>query len=74
LGKKETIHPANTGMDDSYTVLDDSYLKQLMDNADSFRFTGTKNGKEVVNEVFVIGADCCHINKVSGNESVTVTP
>ncbi len=74
LGTKEVIHPENAGMDGSYTVLDDSYMKQLMNTIDSFRFTGTKNGKEIVNEVFAIGGDCCHINKVSGKELVIITP
>lgn len=68
----EEIHieqslPANG----SYIVLDDGYRKKLENSADTFTFIGMKDKKEVVRELYVISADCCHINKVSGNNEVT---
>ncbi len=53
-----------------YIVLDDSYQKKLEQHTDNFRFVGMKNGQKVVDEPFVIGADCCHISKVSGKETI----
>lgn len=71
LSNNSTIRTANNSTPDgSYTVLDDSYQKQLVNATDSFRFIGIKNGKQVVKETFVIGADCCHINKQSGKTEV----
>lgn len=71
LSNNSTIRTANNSTPDgSYTVLDDSYQKQLVNATDSFRFIGIKNGKQVVKETFVISADCCHINKQSGKTEV----
>ncbi len=68
----EVIRIEQTMPNGTYIVLDDSYLKKLQNQADTFRFIGIKNSKEVVNELYVITADCCHINKRSGAESVTI--
>jgi hypothetical protein len=62
----------NTNPDGSYTVLDDSYQKKLAQSTAEFRFVAIKAGKELVNELYVISADCCHISKVSGKEEVVV--
>lgn len=62
----------NTNPDGSYTVLDDSYQKKLSQSTAEFRFVAIKAGKELVNELYVISADCCHISKVSGKEEVVV--
>jgi hypothetical protein len=61
-------HPAA----DSYTVLDDGFQKTLANRQETFLFTGFRDGRKVVEEPFVISADCCHIGKVSGNSVVTI--
>jgi hypothetical protein len=55
-----------------YNVMDDSYQKQLANRSDDFRFIGIKNGVKVVDEPYRISADCCHISKVSGKDTVMV--
>jgi hypothetical protein len=70
---KETIRPAHHGKADGYyVVLDDSYQKKLQNMNASFRFIGIKDGKEVISQVFRIGADCCHISKIEGPEEITL--
>lgn len=70
---QEIIRPdANNAMEGHFIVLDDSYVKKLANQQDSFRFIGIKNGKEVLSEPFAIGADCCHVNKISGREQITL--
>lgn len=56
--------------DSSYIVLDDGYLQKMQNQSDTFYFIGIKNGVEVVNEPFVISADCCHVNKQSGKTNI----
>jgi hypothetical protein len=55
-----------------YVVMDDSYQQELAETEDNFRFTGWKNNQLVVNELYRIGADKCHIYKKSGADSVVV--
>ena len=55
-----------------YTVLDESYLKQLQNATDKFQFVGIKDGVKLVDEVFTISADCCHVSKVEGKNIITI--
>lgn len=58
--------------DSSYVVLDDGYLTKMQNQTDTFYFIGKKGGVEVVREPFAINADCCHVNKLSGKDVITV--
>jgi hypothetical protein len=69
-GEKITLSQDMT--EGRYVVLDDSYKGRLENSKDDFQFVGVKDGKTVVDETFQISADCCHINKVSGKETVVV--
>jgi hypothetical protein len=55
-----------------YTVLDDGYQKQLQNRSDKFQFIGMKNGVKVVDETYTISADCCHVNRETGNTVITL--
>lgn len=55
-----------------FAVLDDSYKSKLANAKDEFRFVGMKGGKVVVDEAFVISADCCHVHKESGIDTVVI--
>lgn len=68
-GNAETIRP-DQNMEGAYIVLDDSYRGKLQNDKDKFRLVGMKEGKKVVDELFVIGADCCHIQKIEGKEDI----
>lgn len=55
---------------DSYVVIDDSYIQKLQNTTDEFHFIGMRNGKKMIDEVYVISADCCHIKKEKGKERI----
>jgi len=61
------MHPA---IEHSYIVVDDSYQKNLVNQTDTFQLIGKKDGEIIMNEPFVINADCCHINKLSGKSEI----
>jgi hypothetical protein len=54
--------PENNGY---YPILTDSQLHSISAEGTPIEFVGFKNGAEVVNRVFVIGHDCCHIKAVT---------
>jgi hypothetical protein len=58
--------------DSIYTVLDDNYVNELKNEQDTFVFYGYYRGVLVVEETFVIEADECHVQKISGKESVVI--
>jgi len=68
----ETIHYENTGEVGYYTVLDDSYQKKMPNSTLRFQFVGMKNGERLVQEDYRITADCCHIDKLGGRDSVVI--
>ncbi|RYD57149.1 MAG: hypothetical protein EOP56_10130 [Sphingobacteriales bacterium] len=55
-----------------YTVVDDSRRKDLQDRKVELKFVGMKDGKEVVNETYMVTADCCHIEKISGKTEIVL--
>ena len=68
----QKIRPEQQAGTDYYVVLDDSYHPQLKNKEDNFRFVGWKNNQVVVDQVYRIGGDNCHISKKSGADSVTL--
>lgn len=56
----------------AYVVLDDSYVNKMYNSRLQFRFVGIKNNIVVVDEAYTISADCCHINKESGKETIVI--
>ena len=63
----------NSGLSvEHYIVLTDTYQPNFPDSQEDFRFIGILDSAVVVDEVFVIEADQCHINLVSGNTEVTL--
>lgn len=58
--------------DGRYNVLDDTYQPRIANNTETFQFVGVKNGNKVVEENYSIGADCCHVKKISGKDKIVV--
>ena len=58
--------------DGRYVVADDSYQKALALRSEEVIFTGYKSGQKVIEQNFIISADCCHISKVSGPDILTI--
>ena len=56
----------------AYTVLDDSYVSKMHNEKFQFRFAGIKNNATVVNELYTISADCCHISKEAGKDTIVI--
>ena len=70
-GTGQVIRPGQDIINGSYDVLDDGYISHLRNDSDTFIFTAI-HGTDTVRASFVIGADCCHVRKISGPESVTM--
>lgn len=65
------INNENTTGPNTYPVLNDNYQTLFPGQTENFRFIGIINQNKVVDEMFKIRADDCHINYVSGNQQVT---
>lgn len=71
-GSAEHINPQSGSTSGSYIVLDDSYQKKLANQSARFHFIGMRNGQKIMDEIYQISADCCHIKKESGKETITL--
>lgn len=58
--------------DTTYTVLDDSYREKIYNQTVDFRFYGTTQNGDEFNQPYSFTADCCHVSKVSGTETIIV--
>jgi hypothetical protein len=66
----EKITPSQTMAEGRYSVLDDSYKDRMANRTDEFRFIGKKGGQIVVDETYIISADCCHVKKETGKDTI----
>lgn len=53
-----------------YPVLTDGQMNLTAGQGSTFTFIGYINNQEVIRESYVIGNDCCHINKISGRSQI----
>ncbi len=73
ISNGDTIRPLDQGFeDDYYIILSDNFQPELADKQENFRFIGEISDIVVVNQLYVIKADQCHINKVSGESEITL--
>jgi hypothetical protein len=69
----EVIRPDNSDFVGTYhVVLDDLYTQTLKGKTETFHFIGVMQNQEVVRGTFQIGADDCHIFKVSGPDTLRI--
>jgi hypothetical protein len=68
----EKITPDQFLTDGNYIVLDDSYHLKIANKTETFTFIGMKGSTKVFSETYQIKADCCHVSKVSGKDSLIV--
>ena len=66
---KEISSP-NYGMDNYYPIIDDSFQSELANKELTLTFTGFIDNQQVINETYVVSADCCHIYLVSGKTTI----
>ncbi len=55
-----------------YTVADDGYQKALALRSEDVVFRGFIAGRQVVEGTYTIEADCCHVSRKSGPETLVV--
>ncbi len=63
-------HNNSTWPEGAYTVLDDGYVSKMYNKTLQFRFVGIKDNAVIADENYTISADCCHISKKSGKETI----
>ncbi|MEL6537820.1 MAG: hypothetical protein AAFQ98_20535 [Bacteroidota bacterium] len=68
----DTLRFPNETGNTFYTVINDSWQEELKGSEEEFVFEAVIDGAVVVSETFVIEADVCHINKVSGPQSAAL--
>lgn len=71
-GNGERISLEQPQLPGGYMVLDDSYLRKLQNSKDSFTFVGIRQGKALVQEGYWLSADCCHVKKDKGRDTIIV--
>lgn len=55
-----------------YTIIDDGYQKILANKTEQVTFRGYRAGALVVEQVYTVKADCCHVSKVDGPTLLTL--
>lgn len=58
--------------DGTYIIITDKQQKKLEYNPTNYIFYGIKKGSVIIKEPYVVSADCCHINMISGKPEVTI--
>ena len=56
----------------TYPIFSDTYRIQYQNTKTTISFKGYISSNEVVNESFVVGADCCHVQLISGNTDIII--
>lgn len=56
----------------TYPLFGDEYQQSYVNTEVQVNFKGIINNQVIVNENFTVGADCCHVNLISGNTNIIV--
>lgn len=62
----DTLHRGNQSQFSCFTLVDDAVLNQLKQSDHEVQFVGLQQGKEVINERYVVYSDGCHVQYKSG--------
>ncbi|MBN8671245.1 MAG: hypothetical protein ACK4EY_04410 [Flavipsychrobacter sp.] len=57
---------------DAYVVINDGWVRGNENTTKQVRFVGYVGSTKVVNEVYTIATDCCHIAKTAGKDKVVL--
>jgi len=55
-----------------YPVISDLEIESISRNGSNFTFKGWKSGQEIATGEFLVGKDCCHIEKLDGLDVIVV--
>jgi len=53
-----------------YPLFSDSYTNDYLNDSVEINFMGYINNKIVVNENYIVGADCCHVHLIEGQTDI----
>lgn len=56
----------------SYPIFSDRYSNEFRNKTLKINFKGFINDKEVISSDFIVGADCCHVSLIEGENSITI--
>ena len=60
-------------MDDGvYPIFDDRFQQTYQNQEIDLQFIGYVDGQEILNEIYSVGADCCHVYLISGDYEIIV--
>ncbi|SFR56554.1 hypothetical protein [Maribacter stanieri] len=55
-----------------YPILSDANRVQYQNKSATLTFKGYIDNEEVINEVYEVGADCCHVSLITGNTEIVL--
>ena len=55
-----------------YPVISDTQMRFTSKQGENFEFTGKKAGKVVVQKIFKIAHDCCHVKLMAGEPDIVI--
>lgn len=55
-----------------YPIFDDRYQQEYQNQEVELQFIGYIDEQEVINEFYLVGADCCHVYPISGDYDITI--
>ena len=71
-GRDLTLQPSDNEFQNmretgAYPLFSDKYVQEYFQQQLEIKFTGYINGEEVVSEDYIVGANCCHVYRISGD-------
>ncbi|WP_339725036.1 hypothetical protein [Maribacter stanieri] len=55
-----------------YPILSDANRVQYQNKSATLTFKGYIDNEEAINEVYEVGADCCHVSLITGNTEIVL--
>lgn len=55
-----------------YSIFNDRYVADYRQQQIQIKFTGFIDGREVVSEIYKVGADCCHVFHILGDLELVI--
>ena len=54
----------------TYPLFGDEYQQSYANTEIQVNFKGIINNQIIIDKNFIVGADCCHVNLISGNTNI----
>ncbi|MDG1803546.1 hypothetical protein [Flavicella sp.] len=68
----EEIESSENFHQNFYTIINDNYQNEIAQKEINLKFTGFINNIEVLSTNYVVSADCCHIELISGKTKIVL--